>query len=327
MNIGIVWILAATIGDGLSSPGTELFTAESFVCPSGPFEGRSFDYQLFVPSTSGRNERLPLIIWMHGFGEAGHNNVSQLRYLEDVIFTSKRREIYRFFLLAVQCPLDQPSWFDQHAAAAVEESDKPPAMRDMVDLNMAIVDDLLVRYPIDESRVSAAGVCSGGRSCWELAFRYGSRLSAIAPIASAGVNILSPEDLKGLPIWAFHSRYDNPVALGQQKRIVDTIQGLGGNARLTEFETAVHDAWTPAFRQQGLLNWLLAQRRGSSPSIWASRSYSNLESKTTLFLNGWSWSAVFLQAAYITFLIGLFIAAHRFRLKSRVRSAYTGNGE
>ena len=99
----------------------KLFDQRQYLCPNGRFSGRTFKYRLFVPRGARPGERFPLLIWFHGAGEAGDDNVLQMRWMELMLDDSGHAEKYRFFILVVQSP--GGSWFDRPGSAADPQPD------------------------------------------------------------------------------------------------------------------------------------------------------------------------------------------------------------
>ena len=56
---------------------------------------------------------------------------------------------------------------------------------------------------------------------------------------------------------------------------VDRIRSKGGTPILTEVDGVGHNAWTPAYANTTLVNWLLAQRRGTTSSVTPNLAITN----------------------------------------------------
>jgi acetyl esterase/lipase len=56
------------------SPPTlsSLFSDLSYQYTGGGYHDKRFRYRLFVPENTDPPQKLPLIVWLHGFGEAGN---------------------------------------------------------------------------------------------------------------------------------------------------------------------------------------------------------------------------------------------------------------
>jgi len=279
------------------------------------FDGRANDpsrlpyqYRLFVPDIKDTNAKLPLVLWLHGSGEAGDDNLQQLRWLDQLIITRPwQRARYPFFLLAVQCPSDNRLWFRSRSS---ESSDA------MVDVAMAILDKTVREFPIDTDRVCLAGVSSGGAGCWELASRQPEQFSAVAPMASFGGDLSRVAHLKGVPVWAFNSTRDATTPVDGIRRTVNSLKNAGGVAHLTEVDSADHNCWSTAFEDYHLLEWLLAQRRGAASQSPRPGSIS-IRGKIQNTLKGWSLPQLVSQASIPIVLIIVILAIRKSRLRER----------
>jgi predicted peptidase len=251
--------------------------------------GRSvrLNYRLFVPEIKeGSARQLPLIVWLHGNGEGGSDNVNQLKWLDTLIFRPPRqRRRFPFFLLAVQCPVEQKSW-----TRAMFRRDRNSS--DALDATKQIVEQLTARQPIDVDRIYLSGVSDGGTACWELAWRYPNMFAAVAPLGSFGHYRADLARLKDVPIWAFHSRDDRWADVNAVRSTVASLQSLGGRVYLTEIDSSGHDCWTAAFGDHGLLSWLLTQRRGCRG---LAPGNSPIAFRLRHFVAGWRWWQAALQ--------------------------------
>ena len=75
---------------------------------------------------------------------------------------------------------------------------------------IALLDEIISLYPVDEKRIYLTGLSMGGYGAWDLASKHPERFTAIATVCSGGVTEKA-HVLKNLPIWAFHGAKDNIV--------------------------------------------------------------------------------------------------------------------
>ena len=68
------------------------------------------------------------------------------------------------------------------------------------------------------------------------------------------------------PVWAFHGAQDPVVPVADSEWMVEALRQAGGDARLTVYPEAGHDAWTAAYADPALYSWFLAQRRRAPAS-------------------------------------------------------------
>lgn len=276
-----------------------LFSAGEYRQAGGIQEGRVYNYRLFEPAAGEPGERFPLIVWLHGFGESGDDNVHHLRWLDQLIFKdTSKREKYPFYLLAVQCPREDPVW--RHGQKDTDGGG------DMIDVAHGVVQDLLSRLPVDRERIYLAGLSSGGNGCWEYAMRHPGFFAAVAPMAAGYSATEGLGRLVSIPIWVFHGSNDASVSAEGARRMTQRLRELGGNVCLTEISTTSHDCWTAAFGEYRLLDWLLMQRRGEQ-NIGHPPGVVPLSARVENALAGWAWWQLFLQV-FVLFVVAVALA-------------------
>lgn len=266
-------------------------------------------YRLHVPPELKAGERYPLLIWLHGFGEQGADNKEHLRWLDLVAKTAPHPNYY---CLALQCP-EGEMWY------RVPDKIQPD---DMSTITIELLDKLSAKHPIDSERVYLAGVSSGGGACWETAMRYPQRFAAVVPMSSSGGDHSRLERITHLPIWAFNSVTDG-VSPEPVERAVSELNRLGGNSHLTLVNNKElglklthtpgvlvdHDSWTAAFEHYHVMEWLLAQKRGTRAMPPGVRPWA-------------SWNYLVIVGIVLLTLAAL-VAARRRLHRSPVRSSYT----
>jgi predicted peptidase len=195
---------------------------------------------LFLPAgfkTHGAM-RYPLLIFLHGSGEAGED-LEKVKTHGPPKLVAARPE-FPFIVASPQ------------ARNAVERFDP-------LTLN-AMLDELLAELPIDPDRVYLTGLSMGGMWTYGWASLNPDRFAAIAPVCGLW-DAADACRLKNIPVWAFHGAKDDVVPLAGDQAMIDAIKACGGDARLTVYPDADHDAWTAAYANQELYDWLLQQRR------------------------------------------------------------------
>jgi predicted peptidase len=201
-----------------------------------------YDYLVtFPPGYDGGTvkQHRPLLIFLHGSGECGHD-------LSKVAGHGPARVIDRmpdwpFVLVSPQSP-SELDWWD-------------------VDSLNAVLDDVLAKYDVDPDRVYLTGLSMGGYAVWDWAVHAPQRFAAIAPISGEPNTDLADVIARAkLPVWAFHGAKDKEVWPHEDQKMVELIRQKGGDARLTLYDDAGHDAWTRAYADAELYRWLLSHR-------------------------------------------------------------------
>lgn len=286
----------------------------SHLHPDGSEHG--YRYRLFTPDTAKHKGKLPLIVWLHGAPGAGSDNCGQLALMNELLFVPPQRGLYPFYLLAYQCPKD--NWII---------ADPPEGKPHNADVMMAIVDECIERFPVDEDRITIVGVSSGGTGTWNTVARFPDRFAGAAAIA-ATAQASKPAELKNLPIWTFINEVDDKVPWQHSEPVIDAINAAGGHAQLTVTSKGdggyAHDSWNSAFLDYRLLDWLLEQRRGEFHGF----NYYNPLSSFSRKLSRWTWKELGMQAALfvtIGFVVWSLLPA-RWK-KSKKKSASTKNAD
>ena len=205
----------------------------------------SGDFLLYLPADFDPQARkkYPLLIFMHGSGESGHD-LGRLKGQGPPMIVETRKD-FPFIVVSPQAP-EHYAGFD-------------PAM-----LN-AMLDELIERLPIDVDRVYLTGLSMGGEWSYGWASMNPERFAAIAPISGAWDTDTACA-LKNVPVWAFHGANDDIVPTADDQAMTEAINKCGGNARITIYPDVGHGAWIPAYADPRLYEWLLERRRnGASP--------------------------------------------------------------
>ncbi len=219
--------------------------------------GGVYHYRLMEPAAVAPGEHYPLVIFLHGIGERGTDNATQLRLFPSWMATAEARSAYPCYLLAPQCRPDT-YWVETPRATDRNLPRAPPGP--MMQAVLAAVDDVIASFPIDESRLYLTGLSMGGFGAWDLGTRAAERWAAVAPICGGGDELYA-ERLAGVPVWAWHGDADDVVPVGRSRVMVDAIRRAGGTPRYTELTGVGHDSWTPAYTSREFLDWMFAQRR------------------------------------------------------------------
>jgi pimeloyl-ACP methyl ester carboxylesterase len=299
------------LGDRLAIQSfRSLFSERTFECAGEEGDNKRIRYLLFVPDTRTPLDKRPLVIWLHGGGDGEADELHHLTGLARLFLAPPwQRDRYPFFVLSVLAPGDSVFW-----------TGSPSSQYDMLDVVAMILDKTVDEFPVDTTRISVVGASRGGAGCWEIAMRFPHRFSAIAPISSRGGDLSRIGRLKTIPVWAFQSTYDK-LPIDAVRQTVGAVQGVGGVAHLTEFDSDAHDAWTPAFDNYELLNWLLTQQRGqvaASPpgTIPRNQRMGKLANIMSNIADQWIyWLTFFLASVLLSlFLVRRLDITHRSQL-------------
>jgi len=221
-----------------------------------------FRYRLLRPASvagDGRDgQRYPLVLFLHGAGERGNDNVKQLKYLPTWLADPALRQRHPCFVLAPQCRMDE-RWVDVSWADATSTPQPTTPTIDLAAATKAL-EETLVREAIDPARIYLTGLSMGGYGTWDLAARMPDRFAAILPVCGGGDERVA-DRIAALPIWCFHGDADTAVPVDRSRTMIAAVKAADGRPIYSELPGVGHDSWTPAYRDRFVLDWLFSQRR------------------------------------------------------------------
>jgi predicted peptidase len=197
--------------------------------------GEYLDYLFSEPAG---NEKLPLVFYIHGAGSRG-NDIELLKSNSGLIPSMNNIE-GKCIVAAPQCHCD--TWFE------------------LFDVLLEFIDEILHGGRVDENRVYMCGPSMGGYTTWQVAMSRPDWFAAIVPICGGGM-YWNAGKLKNIPVWAFHGALDATVLPEETIHMVKAVNNAGGNAKITIFANAAHDAWTQALSSSDTWNWVFSQRK------------------------------------------------------------------
>lgn len=198
------------------------------------------NYWLYLPKDyANENEKWPLMIFLHGAGERG-SDINRVKLHGPPKLIEAGRD-FEFIIASPQCPANQ--WWTNR-----------------VEHVMALIDEIVDTYQVDENRIYLTGLSMGGFGTWTIASVYPERFAAIAPICGGGQPYLAGS-LKNVPVWAFHGADDPVVPLRRSQEMVEAVNRTGGTAKLTVYPGVQHDSWTETYNNDKLYEWLLSHSK------------------------------------------------------------------
>jgi predicted esterase len=270
LNPIALWLLIAS-WLVTTSPRAGGVTADDFLAFSYTNgSGQVLPCRLWVPANLEPGRRYPLVLFLHGAGERGNDNRSQLAVNPaPMVFAAPHNQAnWPCFLLAPQCPAGQ-TWAGMTQGDRWSDPDgtgdftaEPPWT---LAAAMAVLGQLTNASPyalqIDTSRVFVTGLSMGGYGSWEAICRWPGLFKAAVPICGGG----DPTRLASItrtPVWAFHSADDPVVPVARARQMIQALRGLGVMPRSTEYPASMgigHGAWVPAYADPDLLPWLFGR--------------------------------------------------------------------
>jgi len=236
-----------------------------FLYKSVRTERGDYPYAVFVPREYETRDDWPVILFLHGRGESGTNGSKQLAVgLGDPMIYAPQD--YPFIVVFPQKPDFDSQWEDHEEAV------------------MMMLDRELDAYNVDRSRVYLTGLSQGGNGTWYFGAHYTDRFAAIVPVCGyIDRPVREPEfrwlraeesprvgeyaeKLREMPVWAFHGELDDVVLPSESRVMIEALRASKGvgeddpGTKLTIYPDANHNSWDKAYREGGLVDWLLSHK-------------------------------------------------------------------
>ncbi|NLF68516.1 MAG: phospholipase [Candidatus Anammoximicrobium sp.] len=220
-------------------------------------DGAKLPYRILRPQDYDPQTKYPLVLFLHGAGERGDDNVKQLIHGMNDFARDEIRAKYPCFVVAPQCPKER-KWVEVNWSAPAHEMPAQPAAP--LRLAMEAIAGLEKEFSIDPDRIYVTGLSMGGYGTWDAVARYAGRFAAAAPICGGGDPAQAPK-IASIPLWVFHGAKDGVVKPERSRQMIEAIKQAGGNPKYTEYPNAGHDAWSATYKNPEFYAWLFAQRR------------------------------------------------------------------
>ena len=224
-------------------------------------------YRIHRPKDLSPDDPVPLIIFLHGAGSRGDDNRKQLGWFPETWVTEPRLGgRHRAVVFAPQCPKG-----DRWASVRTEaEGGKrvDAGLSPTVPMQAVIkkIQELVGDPAIDDSRVYLTGLSMGGFGSWDLASRHPEWFAAVVPVCGGGdPSFASRIADSAVPIWTVHGDADKVVPVDLTRTMVKAIRKADGRVGYTELPGVRHNSWNFAYGPEGPMEWMLAQRRPSTP--------------------------------------------------------------
>lgn len=232
------------------------FSKEVFKSPSGD----ELKYRKLSPRTSGQSRPLPLIVFLHGSGERGDDNVTQLKHGLDFLASREGMKKFPATIIVPQCPKD--SRWSTTLAKKPGEGKFDPKPTEPMRLALELIDSIEITDNVDTDRVYVTGLSMGGYGTFDMIARRPSTFAAAVPLCGGGdTNLAVVNRFKRTPLWIIHGDSDKVVKVNQSRSMVDALKKVGGSPRYSELAGFGHNIWDAAYADQELYKWMFSQSR------------------------------------------------------------------
>jgi predicted peptidase len=259
----MLFVLAIGGALALTLPTRARQDSEVFQSRTLTIDGKTFQYRVFVPKGWSSKKTWPVILFLHGAGERGDDNLTQTRVgLGPAIL--RQQDTFKSIVVMPQCPANR--WWSE------------PEMQAMA---LRSLDQTAKEFRADASRTYLTGLSMGGYGSWTMAATNPNRFAAIAVVCGGvrpppGLNL--PQAMTGFaavadpygavaarvgktPVWVFHGDADLAVPVTESRNMVEALKAAHGDVRYNEYSGVGHNSWDKAYAEPELFPWLMSQHK------------------------------------------------------------------
>lgn len=222
-----------------------------------------YHFRVFTPKAWSKKKKWPVILFLHGAGERGDDNLAQTRVgIGPAIL--RQQESLPFIVVLPQCPRNR--WWTEP---------------DMQAQALKALNQTVNEFNGDPKRTYLTGLSMGGYGSWIMAAGNPSMFAAVAVVCGGvrpppRVNVPQPSDslaasadpygavaakIGKTPVWVFHGGADPVVPVSESRKMVEAIKAGGGSARYNEYEGVGHNSWDKAYSEAEIFPWFLSSRK------------------------------------------------------------------
>lgn len=216
-------------------------------------------YRLYVPR-SVNEEDLPLVLYLHGAGGRGTDNVSQLEVPVDVLLSSELQQQYPSVVVVPQCPRGQ-EWVNVTCSTFPLQNYDQDSLAEAAYLKMVVelLGTLQDRFSIDSQRIYVIGFSMGATGAWDIITRH-PEIFAGAIIYNGRSDPSKAFKIKAMPLQVFHGKFDKVSPVANARKMITELKKMDSPVIFDELYWG-HGIPRLASRKEGLFPWLFSQKK------------------------------------------------------------------
>lgn len=239
--------------------------------------GLNLPYRIYSPSTDD-NQKIPLVIFLHGRGERGTENGARIYDSAGIIMnansllTPQSQEKYPCYVLIPQCSdktenEEWAKWIGNTPETPFKGLGKDGSYQmnsipsESGEATLELIQKTIQENHIDTDRVYLVGLSMGGIGTWEFTARKPNLFAAAIPMAGYS-DPEQIEKIKHIPFWIFHGNMDKSNPVEGSRRMYQLLSEAGADVSYSEYENVDHgNTFKKAFKEPNLIPWLFSKRK------------------------------------------------------------------
>jgi len=225
--------------------------------------GETMPYRILFPEKFDIKQKYPILFFLHGAGEIGNDNNSQLTHGSSLFKDSLSK--YPSIIVFPQCKKND--WWANNQNDSLAFHGFTPTTYQSLEANNTsvklleyLIDSLTKTSNIDKNRIYIMGISMGGMGAAQLLaknpdlFASGVIIAGLAPL-----NYF--DNLSQTPTWIFHGAKDEIVFPSHAVNYFESIEKGEKKHQLTIYQDSGHASWFSAFTEPNLLNWIFSKSK------------------------------------------------------------------
>ena len=254
-----VFLILVSMVTYLKAQDHSLYKKEIFVVNND-----TLPYRILLPLNYDASKKYPLILLLHGAGERGNDNESQLAHGAGLFLRDSVREKYPAIVVFPQCPANS---FWSNMDSKMDKSGKREflfkaggAPTIAMDLAQQLLKKIIKNYPVNKKQIYVGGLSMGGMGTFEIVRRKPKLFVAAFPICG-GADPATAKKLTKVKWWVFHGAADEVVPPVYSQIMVDALKQVHADVKFSLYPGVNHNSWDNAFAEPTLLAWLFSQHK------------------------------------------------------------------
>ena len=220
----------------------------------------TLSYRILYPRDFDLNKVYPLVLFLHGSGERGNDNQSQLKHIASLFQSDEVRDNHPAIIVFPQCPTDG-YWANVERSNDVWSVESTGDPTPSLQLVMELMDKMKTHSFVDRQRIYVGGLSMGGFGTFDLLVRDPDTYAAGIAICG-GADLRKLDLIKEIPLRIYHGAQDPVVSVSLSREASQRLQDLGGTSvKYTEYSDGAHDIWTRAMTEPDQFDWLFSQHK------------------------------------------------------------------
>ena len=228
-------------------------------------KGDTLNYRILWPANYDKNQKYPLVLFLHGGGERGNDNEKQLTHGAKLFLDADFRADHPCIVMIPQCPTDS-YW----AAATIDRSVQPfdiqvdysKGVPRPLEHSVQLVQQFIKEGRVDKKQVYITGLSMGGMGTYQAVATYPKLFAAAATICGVGDPAKYTKKAAKVPFRIFHGDADQVVTVEGSRNMYRRLQDLGAKVvTYTEYPGVNHNSWDNAFKEPDFLDWFFQYKK------------------------------------------------------------------